>query len=266
MKPNHALALALIAVMTLATTAVLAIGPTTQPASTLGTLTIDIWTCAAHEQFRQPQKGACPVCGEDLVQKEITLQGGTTAGDPDPRGTCAVAGGPLGAMGAPVVMVHDGREVRFCCKGCIGKFEANPSEYLQKVDQKIIEQQLPYYPLTTCPVSEEDLHAMGDPVNMVYNNRLIRLCCNGCKRAFKKDPAGYVATVNAAVVEAQRDDYPLETCPISKQKLGSMGDPVDYVVANRLVRFCCGGCVAGFYKMPSGQLAALNEAWGDEDG
>ena len=45
-------------------------------------------------------------------------------------------------------------------------------------------------------------------------------------------------------------------------KLGSMGEPVDIVVANSLVRFCCTGCVTAFYKAPSAHLANLNTAWG----
>lgn len=241
--------------------AALAIGPTTRPAGTLDELTVGVWTCPAHDQFRMTSKGECPICSAELISRKITLQGDAASGDVYPLATCTISGLPLGDKGPPVVMMHKGREMRFCCEGCLAKFEADPSEYLEQLDRKIVEQQLPYYPMTTCPVSGEPLGAMGDPVNFVYNNRLIRFCCNGCKRTFKKDPAAVLATLNAAVIEQQGDDYPVDECVISGQKLGAMGEPVDYVVANRLVRFCCNGCIAAFNKNPGVHLAALDKAW-----
>ena len=102
---------------------------------------------------------------------------------------------------------------------------------------------------------------MGAPVNYVHNNRLVRFCCNGCKRGFKNNPAALLAVLDEAVIAQQKDAYPIDTCPISGQKLGSMGDPVDIVVANRLVRFCCSGCIGAFYKAPAVHLAKLNKAW-----
>ena len=39
----------------------------------------------------------------------------------------------LGSMGEPVTLVYEGREVKFCCAGCIGKFKADPDEYMEKM-------------------------------------------------------------------------------------------------------------------------------------
>ncbi len=36
-------------------------------------------------------------------------------------------------MGDPIVLNHEGREVRFCCKGCVKPFEEDPGEYLANV-------------------------------------------------------------------------------------------------------------------------------------
>jgi YHS domain-containing protein len=47
--------------------------------------------------------------------------------------TCIVSGETLGEMGAPVVMVHEGQEVKFCCKSCIKKFNKAPETYLEKM-------------------------------------------------------------------------------------------------------------------------------------
>ncbi|MHC4219359.1 MAG: hypothetical protein ACYSU7_13005, partial [Planctomycetota bacterium] len=241
MNPTRLLPI-LAAACAVAALAPVAAGQASRPAAGPSTVTTDVWTCPIHEQVRMPTKDACPVCGTDPVRATVTLQGAGATGDPYPLDTCPVTGQELGSMGNPVVLLHGGREVRFCCKGCIQKFEKNATEYYKQIDRKIIERQLPYYPLTTCPVSGEALGSMGDPVDYVHNNRLVRLCCKGCLRTIKKNPDRYVAKVTAAVIEKQTESYPLTTCVISKQPLGGMGDPVDYVVGNRLVRFCCAGC------------------------
>ena len=36
-------------------------------------------------------------------------------------------------MGKPVVTVHEGQEIKFCCKPCIKKFNANPAKFLAKL-------------------------------------------------------------------------------------------------------------------------------------
>ena len=51
-------------------------------------------------------------------------------------------------------------------------------------DAAIIAAQLPSYPLNVCPISGEELGGMGDPINLVVEGKLVRVCCNGCvKRA-----------------------------------------------------------------------------------
>ncbi|MHC4142234.1 MAG: heavy metal-binding domain-containing protein [Planctomycetota bacterium] len=231
------------------------------PAAGMDPLTVTVWTCPVHEQVRTPTKDACPVCGTDPVRATVILQGAGASGDPYPLDTCPVTGQELGSMGNPVVLLHGGREVRFCCKGCIQRFEKDATKYFAQMDRQIIKQQLPYYPLTTCPVSGEALGSMGEPVNFVQNNRLVRLCCKGCLRSLKRNPAPYISTLDQAVIVAQTESYPLATCVISKQKLGSMGEPIDYVVGNRLVRFCCAGCMGTFNRAPAAHLATIDKAW-----
>jgi YHS domain-containing protein len=236
-------------------------------------LTVDAWTCPDHGQFRMAARGTCPLCRANLVKAKVALQG-PDAWAPYPLDTCPVSGLKLGQAGPAVVMMYEGRELRFCCGDCIGKFEADPKKYLEQVDRKVIEQQLPFYPLTTCMVSEESLDSRTGAVDKVIGNRLVRFCCNGCVRATRKDPAAVLAKLDQAIIASQKAEYPLTTCMVSEQKLGSMGEPVDLVVGNRLVRFCCAGCPGAFYKEPAKYLARLEEAWkktgrkhaGDEDG
>lgn len=57
--------------------------------------------------------------------------GGATASvKPYPKNTCVVSGNRLGSMGAPVTKTYGDREVKFCCKPCVAKFEKNPQKYL----------------------------------------------------------------------------------------------------------------------------------------
>jgi hypothetical protein len=50
-----------------------------------------------------------------------------------PLKTCLVSGNTLGSMGDPVTKVFDGQEIKFCCKPCVKKFEANKAKYLTKL-------------------------------------------------------------------------------------------------------------------------------------
>jgi YHS domain-containing protein len=178
--------------------------------------------------------------------------------------TCPVSGAKLGSMGTPVVKNYDGREIRFCCDSCPERFEVDKARYLKKVDDQLTEKQMAHYPLTHCVVMADDElkpNDEGGPVNLVYNNRLVRFCCPHCQEDFKKEPAKFVAKLNEAVIAQQKDKYPLTTCPVSGEKLGSMGEPVNYVVGTTLVRFCCDSCVKDFEKNPQPVLAKVHEGW-----
>lgn len=67
-----------------------------------------------------------------LASCSSTTTGSTaSAGGVKPytKTTCAVTDNKLGSMGPVITKVHDGQEVKFCCKPCIKKFESNPSKY-----------------------------------------------------------------------------------------------------------------------------------------
>jgi hypothetical protein len=51
-----------------------------------------------------------------------------------PLDVCVVSGEKLGSMGEPVVLTHEGREVRFCCAACVDEFKKNPAPYIKKLD------------------------------------------------------------------------------------------------------------------------------------
>lgn len=189
-------------------------------------------------------------------------------GDPWPLDTCVVSGGKLGTMGDPVIRLHEGREVRFCCAGCIGAFEEEPGKYLAKADEAIIEQQTPHYPLDYCIIDTAE-SVSGNPEQdsfSVVGNRLFIYCCPPCDKKVRAEPAKYIEILDKAVIEQQAESYPLETCVVSGQPLDSMGGPVNMVIANQLVQLCCAGCKGKVEADPAGTLAKIHEARGGHDG
>jgi len=55
--------------------------------------------------------------------------------------------------------------------------------------------------------------------------------------------------------EALLRSYPLKTCFVSGDRLD---DPVDALYGERLLRFCCKGCLRSFNKNPSKYLPKLD--------
>lgn len=183
-------------------------------------------------------------------------------GDPYALDTCPITGKVLGSMGDPAVKIYDGREVRFCCAGCPAKFEKDQATNFTKIDEKIIKDQAPLYPLKTSVVTGKDLPAQ--PYEFVSGNRLIRLGFESEKTDFLKDPKKHLATLDKAVVEQQGKDYALKACPVSKEEFGGdMGEPVDLVIAGRLVRLCCEACKKDVEKDPAKFVAIVDAAQRD---
>lgn len=53
---------------------------------------------------------------------------------PYPLDTCLVSGEKIGSMGDPIIIHHEGREIKFCCDSCVPKFKKDPAKYLAKLD------------------------------------------------------------------------------------------------------------------------------------
>jgi YHS domain-containing protein len=50
--------------------------------------------------------------------------------------TCIVSDEKLGGpMGAPVVYVYKGQEVKFCCPNCEPEFKADPEKFMKKLQE-----------------------------------------------------------------------------------------------------------------------------------
>lgn len=64
-------------------------------------------------------------------------------------------------------------------------------------DEKKADKPKPYT-LKTCPVSDEKLGEMGKPYVFVHEGREIKLCCESCKKDFKKNPAKFMKKIEDA--------------------------------------------------------------------
>lgn len=177
-----------------------------------------------------------------------------------PLTTCVVSGEKFTAAAPAVSFVASGRLMRTCCGDCAGKVKASPARFIAKLDAAVKEQQRPLYPFEKCVVSDEALGSMGDPVELVLNSRLVRLCCKGCVKTFMKSPEKFMAKVDAAMIAKQVESYPFKQCIVSDEALDAMGTPIDRLYGTTLVRMCCKGCIKAFEKAPEPFLAKINAA------
>jgi YHS domain-containing protein len=184
-------------------------------------------------------------------------------GDPYPLDTCPVAGEKLGADAVTVVLkdqkdpLQEGRQIRFCCKECVAKFEAKPAEYIAKIDAEIIRLNAASYPLSRCLVMENET-LEGDAKTIVYGNRCYKACCKKCVGSFQRNPGKFVAAYESAVIAQQAENYPLDTCVVSGEKIGEKH--VEFVVGSKLVRACCDDCAKKVLTNPAPYLAKITAA------
>ena len=64
----------------------------------------------------------------------------------------------------------------------------------KKAEKKVIA--VKPYPLTTCIVAGDKLD--DEPCVFEYQGRQIKLCCNGCKKDFDKEPAKFIKQLEEA--------------------------------------------------------------------
>jgi len=174
-----------------------------------------------------------------------------------PLTTCVVSGEELGSGGMKQVdVVRDGHLVSLCCKGCLKELDKDAAAAIRKIEAAVVAAQSASYPLDTCVAGGDKLDDQA--VNVVVGTKLVKLCCNDCKKAVLAEPSKFVARVDQAWITAQSKDYPLDICPISEHALGEK--PVKYLHGVTLVQLCCEDCVPEFEKDPKPVLAKLAAA------
>lgn len=149
---------------------------------------------------------------------------------------CPVTGEKLGSMGEPLKVQVGEETVFLCCKGCMGK-QVNPEHWATIHANMASAQKI-------CPVMKEPLPE--DAESIVINGQTIFICCPPCGDKIKADPAAFTQQVNALYTASIRDRLRIavqDICPVSGQKLGSMGEPLKVQVGEETVFLCCKGCL-----------------------
>jgi len=188
-------------------------------------------------------------------------------GGPYPLSICPLTGQAFPESGGVVVLIAgtndpwlNGRELRVCCNNCAASVQSSPLEAVAKADALLKEDQRPHYPRTQCVVmSDRELPtAPGEAVEVVYMNRLVRLCCKRCEQRFHADPQSYLKTLDESAMQQQKATYPLDTCPVTGAPLGETAEA--FLVNNTLIKTCCGGCKAKVLANPLIALSAVAAA------
>jgi hypothetical protein len=112
------------------------------------------------------------------------------------------------------------------------------------------------YPFDVCPVSGEALGGdQGQPFVFVSDGREIQLCCKACQKDFDKNKTAILAKVDAAAKKVK--PYKAETCLVTDEKLGEMGEPYVLIRKGQEVKLCCKGCLKEFNKNQAALLKKL---------
>jgi hypothetical protein len=175
-----------------------------------------------------------------------------------PGNYCMVHGGRFEASRPAQNLVVGGQLYRVCSAKCASKVELDTANYYQRLRKAIIGAQKPNWPLETCPISGDAYGGdHGDAVDHVIGTRYVKLCCKGCVKQANSDPVKFLTELDAQMLPVLIKSYPVKTCVISNEDLGSMGDPIDFMYGHRAVRLCCKGCVKSFKKDPRKHMEAL---------
>jgi YHS domain-containing protein len=143
---------------------------------------------ACPKKFDQDKAANLAKLDEKIVKDQLAIY---------PLKTSVVNGKAL--PDKPVDVVYGNRLVRVSDEADKAEFMKDPAKHLAALNKAVIEQQGKNYPLMTCPVSGDKYGGdMGDPKDVVIAGRLLRLCCNDCRKELEKDPAKFIAKVDEA--------------------------------------------------------------------
>ncbi|EMI18700.1 putative secreted protein [Rhodopirellula maiorica SM1] len=201
---------------------------------------------------------------------------------------CPVSGKPLGSMGDPIAVDANGQKIYVCCAGCVNAVKSNPAKYASgrpeitvtsatAADAALVAKQ------AKCPVMDEPLGSMGQPVKVMVGDKPIFLCCKGCVKKIKAEPAKYLAavygdsakptkqvsasvpargeSVREGVLKVTAADAPFIAkqvkCPVMDEPLDAMGGPFKVNAVGKAIYICCPGCAKKIAADPAKYLTIL---------
>jgi len=115
-----------------------------------------------------------------------------------PTKICVVSGKTLDFHGGVVDFIYGNRLFRTCCHDCKAELIDNPVDAILELDEEILKAQKSAYPLDYCIIGRGPLDGMGGPDHMIVGNRLVELCCAGCRPKVLKNPLKAFAEIDKA--------------------------------------------------------------------
>ncbi|HRJ48959.1 MAG: hypothetical protein KF787_03485 [Phycisphaeraceae bacterium] len=173
-------------------------------------------------------------------------------------GVCAWCGGRLGIWGEAPEQIIQGRQLRYCREECQRDFGRDIVESTRRIDAIMIADQAPYYPVEVSLLTGRSLGSQ--PIDFVWGNRLFRAASTEEQSEILADPARFIRILDRHVVAAQTPTYGMpRKCPVQGDILPSDA-VIDIVVANRMIRVCCGRCVLAVKARPYQYLGMVEYA------
>jgi YHS domain-containing protein len=142
------------------------------------------------------------VANPDKYASQVAVQREALSGRPKIQVTCPVSGEPVDTK---VFLEQDGKNVYFCCNGCISKYQADPRKYAAALANSYTYQ-------VKCPVTGEEI----DPQSFteVASGHRIYFCCDSCKPKFDATPEKYLTRLGAQGFRFDKKEMKLgETAP-----------------------------------------------------
>jgi hypothetical protein len=178
-------------------------------------------------------------------------------GDPFYITRCAACDKERYRTGKSIAAVYDSREFRFCAEECRTSFEADRQAHIAALDQRLIADQVPMYPLNTSIVSSRALP--DKPMDVIWNNRLFRLADESERAALMSEPEKHLHALDDAVIAAQSPVYGPTKCPVQGDFFVT-DTIVEIVIGNRMIRLCCSECVRVVRANPGQYMKMVDSA------
>jgi hypothetical protein len=174
-----------------------------------------------------------------------------------PFTTCIATGQQLPPK--PVDYVKNGRLFRLADEASKAAVDANLAAFTKKIEDAVIAQQKPTYPLQTSAVSDKPLGVT--PTTHVFGTRLILLADPTEVPTFEANPAAAVQKLDKAYIDAQFPTYPYKIDPVTKEKLADLAtsgkQPVKFLWGNKLILFTDAKNASEFQRTPEVYMAVL---------
>ncbi len=155
---------------------------------------------------------------------------------------CPITGEKLGSMGKPY-KVHVGERVVFlCCKGCEGAVKKDPMGTLKKLNASASQQPGAEKPAESNPSGADESPPRGATSQEFTAEELEAL--------------NELPPAERELALAQK------ICPITGERLGSMGKPYKMNVGQRVIFLCCEGCEDSVLSDPESAIKKLDESAG----